>query len=118
MAFADPQSVTVNAVAKSLARVPTNQASSGRFSNNGGEFTLEISQKQTNNRFRREYRFTQTKIAADPISALNKQVSATVIIAIDEPKVGFTDTELGYLIAGVKTAMDATAQGKLLEGEV
>lgn len=118
MAFADPQSVTVNAVAKSLARIPSNQATTGRFSNNGGEFTLDISQKQTQGRFRREFRFTQTKIAADPISALNKQISASVIIGIDEPKVGFSDTELGYLIAGLKTAVDATAQGKLLEGEI
>lgn len=116
--FADPQSVTVNAVAKSLARVTSPNGQTGRFSNNGGEFELLISQKSTNNRFRREFRFTQTKIAADPISALNKQVGATIIIAIDEPKVGFSDTELGYLIAGVKTAFDATAYGKLLEGEI
>lgn len=118
MAFADPQSVTVNAVAKSLARVTSTNPTTGRFSNNGGEFELTTSQKQTNNRFRREFRFTQTKVAADPISALNKQVSASVIIAIDEPKVGFTDTELGYLVAGIKTAFDTTAMGKLLEGEI
>lgn len=116
--FADPQSVTVNGAAKSLSRVVSPSPTQGVFSNNGDEFVLVTSQKQTNNRFRREFRFTQTKIAADPISALNKQVSASVIIAIDEPKVGFTDAELGYLIAGVKTAFDATAYGKLLTGEI
>ncbi|DAD52748.1 coat protein [ssRNA phage SRR7976325_24] len=117
--FADPQSVTVNAVAKSLARVTSTNPRQGRFSNNHGEFELVISQNQTNTRFRREFRLNQTKIAVDPISTLNKSATASVVIVVDEPKGrAFTPTELGYLIAGIKTAFDSTASGKLLEGEI
>ncbi len=114
--FADPQSVTVNAVAKSLARISITPTQT-TYTTADGEFTLTVRQTSTAGRFRREIRLAQKKVAADPISAVNKEVGLSFYMVIDEPKWGFTDTEIGYVIAGLKTWLDATAYGKVLAGE-
>lgn len=117
--YADPQSVTVNAVAKSLARVGTTSPERrGSFSTPDGDFSFEVRQDKTANRFRREVRLTQKKVAADPISAVNKEVSTSVIIAVDEPRWGFTDTEIGYLTAAIITWFSTGNRDKLLGGEL
>lgn len=102
--FADPQSVTVDGVTSSLPRVPTtNPTRVGQFQSSDGNIILSVHQNQTANRFRREIRLTERKIAADPISALNKEVSASVILSFDEPKVGFSDADLLALYEGLLT---------------
>lgn len=114
--LADPQSVTINAVATSMARTQMG-ATTNVYTSADGLTTLTTKQNKSANRFRREYRVSQTKVAADPISAVNKQVSFSVYFVIDEPNFGFSDTEIGYVIAGMKTAFDATLWGKILGGE-
>lgn len=117
--YSDPQALTVNAVAKSLPRTgSSNPIKQGIFATADGEFTFTTKQDQTANRFRREVRFTQRKVAADPISATNKEVSSSVIIAIDEPKWGFSDVELGYLTSALITWFSAANRDKLLGGEL
>lgn len=116
--YADPQSVTVNAVAKSMARVSSsNPEKIGRFSTPEGDFVFTVSQNTTAARFRREARLTQTKVAADPLSAVNKQVSTSVILTVDEPRWGFSDVELGYLTAAIIAWFTAGNRDKLLGGE-
>lgn len=120
--FADPQTVTVNSVAKSLARVGnTNPGRAGSFRTADGEYLFEVRQNSTANRFRREVRLTHVKVAADPISAVNKEVSASIIFAVDEPRWGFSDADLKLDIAGLVawwTASSAARQDQLLAGEL
>ncbi len=117
--YADPQSVTVNAVAKSLPRVGSAQPTKiGEFQTADGEFNFRVSQYATANRFRREVRLTQKKVAADPISAVNKEVSSSVVITVDEPRWGFSDTELGYLTSAIVAWFTAGNRDKLLGGEL
>lgn len=117
--FADPQSVTVNAIAKSMPRISSsNPTKSGLFSTPDGDFQFTVSQNATASRFRREVRLTQSKVAADPISAVNKQVSTSVIITVDEPRWGFSDTELGYLTSGLVAWFTAANRDKMLGGEL
>lgn len=117
--FADPQSVTVNAVAQSMPRQGTTQPDRlGTFSTPTGEFVLDVRQNKTTNRFRREIRLSQKKVAADPLTAVNKEISTSVMIVVDEPRWGFSDTEIGYLTAAIKTYFDNTARDKLLGGEL
>lgn len=117
--YADPQSLTVNAVAKTLPRVGSSSPNkTGQFQTADGEFDFKVSQNSTTNRYRREVRFTQKKVAIDPISAVNKEVSASVIIAIDEPKWGFSDTELAYVTSAVIAWFTAGNRDKLLGGEL
>lgn len=117
--YADPQSVTVNAVAQSLARQGSAQPQTlGTFSTADGTFTFQVRQNSTANRFRREVRLTQKKVAADPISAVNKEVSSSVMIVVDEPRWGFSDTELGYLTSAITAWFTAANRDKLLGGEL
>jgi hypothetical protein len=87
----------------------------GTFQTSDGNVVLTVRQDQTANRFRREFRLTRKKVAADPISAVNKEVSASIIIAVDEPKVGFTDAELIADFSAVVTALQAGTNAKLTQ---
>jgi hypothetical protein len=117
--YSDPQSVTVNAVAQSMPRQGTSTPDRiGTFATADGTFQFDVRQNKTSNRFRREVRLTQKKVAADPVSAVNKEVSTSVMIVVDEPRWGFTDTELGYLTAALVTWFSTTNRDKLLGGEL
>lgn len=122
MAYADPQSVTINAVANALPRVGSAAPQrKGVFSSADGNIVLTVTQDQSANRFRREARLTQRKIAADPISSDNKEVSTSVLIVVDEPKFGFDDVEIGHLTSALTAwfaASSNTARDKLLGGEL
>lgn len=115
--LADPQSVTINAVATSLARTqqgPTVNA----YTSADGNTVMTTKQNVTSSRFRREVRIAQTKIAADPISAINAQAGVSCYFVIDEPKNGvFSDTEIGYLIEALKGWLTSTNYNKVLGGE-
>lgn len=117
--YADPQSVTVNAVAQSLPRQGSTAPDRiGTFATADGTFQFDVRQNKTSNRFRREVRLTQKKIAADPISAVNKEISTSVMIVVDEPRWGFTDTELGYLTSAMVAWFTNANRDKLLGGEL
>lgn len=115
--LADPQTVTVNAVAIPLPR--TSQGPTvNEYTSADGKTKLTTKQNITSKRFRREARLAQTKIAADPISAVNSEAGFSFYVVIDEPRSGvFTDTEIGYVIAALKTWLDSTTYNKILGGE-
>jgi hypothetical protein len=114
--LADPQSVTVNAVAISLPKTadgPTTNV----YSSADGITTLTTKQNVSASRFRREVRLSQHKVVADPISGLNRDLGVSVYFVIDEPKYGYTDAEIGYLIDALKTWYDSAAYNKVLGGQ-
>ncbi len=114
--LADPQSVTINAVATSLPRVamtPTQNT----YTSADGLTSMTTRQNTSSTRFRREVRLSQQKIAADPISAVNKQIGVSVYLVIDEPRAGFSDTEIGYLIDALKAWSSSANYNKVLGGE-
>ncbi|DAD51914.1 TPA_asm: coat protein [ssRNA phage Zoerhiza.1_13] len=115
--LADPQSVTVNAVAIPLPR--TNQGpSQNLYTSQDGKTTMTTKQNTTTARFRREVRLSQTKVAADPISAINRESGVSVYLVIDEPRSGvFSDAEIGYLIDALKAWSTSTNYNKVLGGE-
>jgi hypothetical protein len=118
MSFADPTTVTVNSVAQSLARVGSNLGTRGSFSTSDKVYSFAVTQNQTTARFRREIRLTKKAIAADPISAVNKEVTASIIIAVDTPKWGFTDAEYKQMIDGLMAYFVTARQTQLLTGEL
>lgn len=114
--LADPQSVTINAVATSLPRTsmgPTVNV----YTAADGNTSMTTKQNQTGSRFRREVRLSQKKIAADPISSVNKEIGVSVYLVIDEPKAGFTDTEIKYLISALTGWLTSANQDKILGAE-
>lgn len=114
--LSDPQSVTINAVATSLPKVFSGPGTN-EYRSADGLVKMTTRQTTTANRFRREVRISQEKVAADPISALNKQIGVSVYMVVDEPRWGFSDTEIGYLITALKAWYDTTNSGKILAGE-
>jgi hypothetical protein len=114
--LADPQSVTINAVATSLPRT-SQGATANIYTSSDGNVSMTTKQNVTSARFRREVRLSQKKISADPISAVNTEKGASVYLVIDEPRTGFTDAELGYLIDALKTWLSSANYNKVLGGE-
>jgi hypothetical protein len=117
--YSDPQSVTVSGTAYPLARVGTKTPERlGQFNSADEQFILTTRQDKTTNRFRREVRLTQAKVAADPISATNKEVTASVMIVVDEPRWGFSNTELAAMTTSIMTWLSAANRDQLLAGEL
>lgn len=114
--LADPQSVTVNAVAVSLPRTKQDPAQN-IYTSADGNTSMTTKQNVTASRFRREVRLSNRKIAADPISAVNKEIGLSVYLVIDEPRTGFSDAEIKYYIDALKAWLTTANQDKVLGGE-
>jgi len=78
---------------------------------------MTVKQNATASRFRREVRLSQKKVAADPISGVNKELGVSVYLVMDEPRAGFSDAEIGYLIDALKAWLTSTNYNKVLGGE-
>lgn len=117
--FADPQSVTVNAVAVSLPRVGSS-LNSGRFQKDDGTYSLTVSHA-TGKRNQHKVRLDVNKIVTDPFASdRNLPVSASVFLTLDMPPAGFTNAELvTYLVALADWLKASTnsASTKLVGGE-
>jgi hypothetical protein len=119
MGFADPQSVTINAVANSLPR--TGQGpDTGVFTKDDGLVRLSV-QHAYNKRTRRTIRLDLRKIAADPFTTgLNVEYNMFVYIVVDVPKVGFSIAEQKQLVDGLTAYLTASSGARttqLLGGE-
>jgi len=115
--LADPQSVTINAVATSLPKTQVGPTSSV-FTASDGVTKMVTKQNMTALRARREVRLSQEKTTSDPVSSVNKIVGASVYLVIDEPRVGFfSDAEIKYLIEALKGWLTSANQDKILGGE-
>lgn len=118
--FADPQSVTVNAVAQTLPRIGQG-LSSGIFQKDDGGYKLTVSHTVIGGRNRRVIRLDGYKIATDPlVPATNAPYRMGAWLVVDVPKVGYTITEQGYVVNGLLAYLSASSYAKvtqLLGGE-
>lgn len=124
MAFADPQSVTYNAVALSLPRVSTG-VNSGRFYTTGAsnsDYALEIS-NQYGNRTRRTARLTVGVVNPNPYSTgISAYQSTSAFIVLDTPATfGVVDPAVAVLsinaLTGWLTASSNANALKLAQGQ-
>jgi len=116
LVLADPQSVTINAVATPLPKT-SNGPTVNVYTSADGITSMTTKQNVTASRFRREVRLAQHKVVADPISGLNKDLGVSVYLVVDEPKSGFSDLEIGYLIDALKAWLTSANYNKVLGGE-
>jgi len=123
--FVDPQVVTINSVAKSMALV-NSEGTKRTYQTNDKSFTLIVShQSSVNNakskglrqRVRTLIRLEQRATVADPLSAENDYDEMTIQMVIDRPEAGFTAQQLQYLVAGFEGWLDSTAVTKLFGRE-
>ncbi len=119
MAFADPQSVTINAVANSLPRTSSG-ANTGIFTKDDGTVKLSVSSVYKS-RTRRLIRLDHSKIAADPLLAgINVKASMSVYLVVDVPQTGYSITEQKQIVdalTGYLTASSGARATQLLGGE-
>lgn len=99
--FADPLVLNYYGNKSFFRQGVSNPEVLGRFVFPEANLTLDVRQNKTANRFRREIRFTEGKVVTDPISGAMKEASASCILAFDEPRFGWTDTQLIDLYSGI-----------------
>lgn len=117
--LADPQSITVNAVAQSLPRTAFGE-NLGQFTKDDGAAKLSVAHAY-GKRTRRTARFDFNKIVADPlVPTQNQKVGTSVYIVIDHPVTGFTNTEIKQISDGFLAWLTASSGAnitKILGGE-
>lgn len=115
MAFADPQSI--NSV--SCPRVSSG-VNSGGFQSSDGLTQLTVSHTY-GKRTRRTIRYTDSKIASDPlISANNIKYSMSAYIVVDTPVTGYTVAQAKAIVDALVAYLSASSGAKvtqLLGGE-
>jgi len=112
----DPQTITVNAVAKTMPKVLAD-GQHAVYQLPDQSFTLDI--RHTNrkvdkkDRIRSLVTFTQAAVVADPITAVNDLETIAFSVQIDRPLAGFTSTQLQQLVTGFNTWLSSTIVDKL-----
>jgi len=97
MAFADPQSVTINAIATSLPKVSSSD-NKGVYSNPDQSIKL-WAQHTYSKRVRRVIRLDHSKISVDPLMTnVNQRLSGSVYLVTDFPPNGYTAVEVKQLV--------------------
>lgn len=119
MAFPDPQTVTINAVAVPLPRTASG-VNTGAFTASDGLTKLTVAHAY-NKRTRRTVRVDSNKIAPDPlISSTNIRYGMSAYLVVDVPITGYTVAEQKFIIDGLTKWLTDTSGSnltKLLGGE-
>jgi hypothetical protein len=119
MAFTDPQTVTINAVAQTLPRTSSG-VDAGVFTKDDGNVKLSVAHNY-GKRTRRTVRLEHSKVAADPlISSTNIKYSMTAYLVIDVPVTGYTVAEAKQIVDGLTAYLTASSGARvtqLLGGE-
>jgi hypothetical protein len=119
MAYADPQTVTISAVANSLPRTSTRD-NSGTFTKDDGTVKVVVSSLY-GKRVRRTARIDHKKVAPDPLfPAQNSPYSMSFYVVADVPVTGYTVAEQKAVIDGFVTWLSASSGAnitRLLGGE-
>jgi hypothetical protein len=119
MAFADPQSVTINAVAQTLPRI-SSDGSVSVYQKDDGTVRLTASHKN-GNRNRHTIRLDHSKISVDPfVGTQNIEVGMSINCVVDVPRWGYTVAEAKQVCDALWAYMTATSGAqttKLLGGE-
>jgi hypothetical protein len=118
--FADPQTITINAIANTLPRTQAG-VDAGLFSKDDGNVKLSIKDTYSS-RTRRLVRLDIRKVAADPLATgYNKEYAMSVYLVIDHPPVGFAIAEIKQQVDGLVAWLAASSGAnvtKVIGGEV
>jgi len=128
MAFPDPQTVTVNSVAKVMALILSDGSNVNNirkiYQLSDQTFTLTISQqtlkKGGKTKLNSMVRLDQRKIVANPLGGADADSdydTQSWWFVYERPEYGFDATECANLGTGLKTWLDSTAMGKLFGRE-
>lgn len=111
--FADPQSVTVNAVAKSMPRVSSKDRSAV-YQKNDLEYTLSISHTTAaKGHIRTLVRLDQRAVVTNPLDSSNDYDTMSFYVVLDRPSYGFTMVQAEQLVAGFQSWLSSGNVDKL-----
>lgn len=113
MAFADPQSITINAVATTLPRTAFG-TNSGAFQSNDGLLKLSASHAY-GKRVRHNIRLDHSKIAPDVFTADNVRQSMSAYLVIDVPLTGYTIVEAKQVVDGFLAKLTASSGAQITQ---
>lgn len=112
MAFSDPQTLTINAIANTLPRTSSGD-NRGAFTKDDGTVKLTISHA-LGKRSRTLVRVDHSKIAPNPlISAENIKFSSSFSFIIDSPETGYTIVELKQVADALVAWLSASSGANL-----
>lgn len=117
--LADPQSLTIAGTAVSLPRTGVSN-NAADYTSADGAVSLRVQQTTNGGNRRTSISVRSNKIAADPLTAVNRRLSSTVSVNVNAPLDGFTITELKDQIVAIATALTASSASlatKILGGE-
>jgi hypothetical protein len=124
MSLADPQVITVNAVAKSMPRISTTTSSNQRqssYSLADKTFSLDVIHRDLKRNSRPRLvslvRFTQRANVTDPLNSALIPETVAWSVQLDRPVDGFTQTQVDQMWTGFKSWFDSTMVGKIFGGE-
>jgi hypothetical protein len=110
--LADPQSVTINAVAQTLPAV-SRGVSSSVYAKDDGNVKLSVAHAY-GKRTRRSVRLDFRKIAADPlVSAQSIVYTMAAYLVIDTPVTGFTVAEAKQIVDALTAYLTASSGAKV-----
>jgi hypothetical protein len=119
MAYADPQSVTINSVAVSLPRTGS-AINAGAFTSNDQLVKLNVSHSY-GKKTRRVIRLDHSKISADPLNtAQNVKYQMSTYLVTETPVSGYTVAEAKQVVDALVAYLTASTGAKvtqLLGGE-
>jgi len=120
MALADPQIITVNAVAKSMPLI-LREGSHSLYRMSDLTFSLDIRHRQVT-RNKKKYvvstcQSIERKIVTNPLDSSNDYEQNVWSVQNDRPEVGFTLTEHQNHWTGMKAWYDNTMVGKIIGQE-
>lgn len=115
MALADPQTITVNTVAKTLNRVKSDGFQS-IYQTDDEAYKFTVSHQETkSNRTRRMVRVDNRVVAADPLTSVNEYKEVGIYLVIDEPEYGFADADLNYITQALIAWLSASSGANVLK---
>jgi hypothetical protein len=112
MALADPQTITIDTVEKTLNRIKSDGFKS-IYATADEEVKLTISHQESKGRTRRMARIDVRTIAADPLTSENEYKVLGFYVVFDEPEYGFEDDEIYDVVLGFQTWLTETMVGKI-----
>lgn len=114
MAFADPQTITVNTVAKTLNRIKSDGYRS-EYSASDEAFKMTISHQESKGRTRRMVRIDNRVVATDPLTSESEYKNLGVYAVIDEPEYGFDDADIDHVVQALIAWLTTANVTKVLE---
>ncbi len=116
MALADPQSVTINGTATSLARIEA--PTGGAFRSADGKITLAVRGTEKG-RYRRLVQLRFEDIVSDPFQPDQNQITGTTMnFTADFPKTGMTTAQVAWYANALSAFLTPAVITKILVGEV